>query len=123
MDERVAANLALLAAVGRGEEDLHVHDRQVTDRLGRQGVDDFAVRTGDDLTGDPDQFGAGSALRQRELRGASEVTPQPQHHQLIVCPHRARDDGTGREREGTHAHALARQPVQDGVGHESADVR
>ena len=62
MDECVATDLTLRITVDGGEENVHVHDRQVADRRGWHGVDDFAVRTGRDLAGDPDQFGAGDAL-------------------------------------------------------------
>ena len=50
VDERVAADRALLTALVRGEEDLYLHDRQLTDPGGRHGVNDFTVRAGGDLT-------------------------------------------------------------------------
>jgi hypothetical protein len=43
MDERVTGDRALLTSLVRGEEDLYLHDRQLTDRSGRNGVNDFPL--------------------------------------------------------------------------------
>lgn len=92
VDERVAADRALLVALVRGEDDLDLHERQLANPGRRDEVNDFTRRAGD-LTRRADHLFAFNALCQRELAGAAELATQPQCHQLIVLPHGTRDDG------------------------------
>lgn len=62
MDERVAGYLALFTALLGGEDELYVHDRQLTDPSGRQDVDDFTVRAGRDLACRAEHLGTGDTL-------------------------------------------------------------
>ena len=62
VDEGVAAYRPLLAALVRGEEDLYLHGRQLTDPGGRHGMNEFTLRAGGDLTRRPAHLGAGYAL-------------------------------------------------------------
>ena len=62
VDERVAADRAMLTTLVLAEEDLYVDGRQLTDPGRRNRVDDFTVRAGGDLARRADHLGTGHAL-------------------------------------------------------------
>src|SRR6478609_1943778 len=66
VDQRVGADLTLGGTVARGENQLDVSLRQLTNQSCRRGKNDFAVRRGN-LTRRSAEFAAANTLRQREL--------------------------------------------------------
>jgi hypothetical protein len=46
VDERIAADRTLLTAFVRGKKDLNLYDRQLTDPVGRRGIDDLTCELG-----------------------------------------------------------------------------